>query len=98
MTNLEALTAITPFTANSNLLSKVLVDLDIVESDLYESKDNIDYASAIVVKKLFQSPDFSEGSLSVKYDKNKMIKYANSIFDRLNKQDEKIIINKINFL
>ncbi len=98
MTNIQALSSITSFTANLNLLEKTLIDLKIEKDDTYSSKNDIDYASALVCKIILKSPDFGEGSLNVKYDRKELKNYANAIFERLNKQDEKIITNQINFI
>ncbi len=100
MTNLEALSSITPFSANSQLFQKILIDLDIAENGTYlvTGKNEIDYASALACKYIVSNPNFSEGTLSVTYDKKELIKYANSIFSKLNKSEEKIITNTINFI
>ncbi len=98
MTNIEALESITSFTANVNLKRKVLEDLTLDPDGLYNSQDTIDLASARVCSILYKNPDFSEGSLNVKRKTKEMVNYANAIFERLNKQNEKIITNQIKFL
>lgn len=100
MTNLDALAGLTPFTSNSNLLSLVLINNNISESDTY-SKSNfpkIELCSAYVIKRIVNDPDFSEGSLSIKYDRERMIKTANEIFSKNGLFSEKIINNRISII
>ena len=99
MTNLQALSAICPFSANSLLFSKVLQDLGIDETATYSgASSTIELASAYVVKSLYIQANTSEGSLSVTHDKDKMRVYANSIFKNNRLYDEIIKNNVINII
>ncbi len=100
MTNLQALQSYLSFSANDLLLERILEDNDIIADETYtsENKDVIELCSAYVIKTTLNAPDFKEGSLSVKYDKKRMIRYANQIFNKNNLTGELITENKIKFI
>lgn len=100
MTNLEALSSISPFSANSLLYEKVLNDNSVISSATYDSSNasTIELCSAYVAKALYYQPDISEGSLTVTYDKKLLLNYANSIFAKNRLFDEMLKINTISII
>jgi hypothetical protein len=81
MTRLEALQSLVEY-ENTNLLAKVLIDMDVVSTATYTSADaeDIELASAYVYQTLAMSPDYSEGSLRIGWDRPRLKTEASRIF------------------
>jgi len=100
MTNLEALTAISPFSVNPLLFEKTLEDRGINANGLYNSElaSEIEVCAALIARVVYYQPDTSEGSLSVRYDRGAIREFANKIFRKNKMFDNLIIKNKIQFI
>lgn len=89
MTILEALQAVTEY-SNTNLLEKILLDLDLVSTATYSSDDyeDVELASAYVFRQAALAPDFTEGGLHIKWSAAQLNAEANRILAKYEIEDE----------
>jgi len=83
MTRLEALTSIVQ-SSNTDLLVKVLIDLDIDPIVTYTASDadDMELAMGWVLYHISLMPDITEGGLSIKYDRKAMYAQVSRIFTK----------------
>lgn len=82
MTNLAALQS-TISVDNENLYKKVLIDNELSESETYTKSNaaKIDLCKAAIIEFILSESDFSEGNLSIKYDRAELAKERNRILN-----------------
>lgn len=91
MTNQQALEALNEYSVASRLIEKILLDRGVSASATYTGSDtdreNIDLAYADICMALVNNPDIQEGSQSIAFDRNALIRTAQSIYMKY--QDER---------
>jgi hypothetical protein len=71
---------------NTNLITKVCLDRNLTSGDSYASglRQSVELAVADLYVEMANSPDFSEGQLSIKYPRESLLKRAEAIYRKYN--------------
>lgn len=79
MTNLEYLNALVP-EVPEGIKEAIMTSRSVTAAAVYDGSAAIELAEADLYRRLLLMPDFAEGSLKVKYDRNQLEKQANGIY------------------